>query len=71
MTHSVYCCIFFQIVCILQLLEANPKAQQTHISSALMMNLFMKSEFLKVLAHLTVQFWIVIYHFIVVLHDKW
>lgn len=43
MTQSV-CCIVFQIVCILLLLEANPKAQQTHISSAPMMSLFMKSE---------------------------
>ncbi len=43
MTQSV-CCIVFQIGCILLLLEANPKAQQTHISSAPMMNFFMKSE---------------------------
>lgn len=37
---------FPQIDCISLLSEANPRAQQTHISSAQMMNLYMKSTFL-------------------------
>jgi len=55
---------FPQIDCISLLSEANPRAQQTHISSAQMMNLYMKSKFLtdhvKFCSYLIVSF-----------HGKW